>query len=280
LPDGPKLISLTFDDALEQHLDKVIPVLNEQGLHGTFYVHLSAPSLSHRFYEWQEAAQAGHELGNHTIFHPADARKSWVRGGNALDAYFPDRMRLEIEVANQWLNSLDGGCPRSFAYPCANPVLGRYGVVNRLLFRAGMRNTRWPGLMEKWGLDIGSTRMSYVEQVKDLFVAARISGLYIHETAGRPSGADRFSLQSAAVEMHSFNDMKGFIERSLAAGGWPILQFHGVGGGHHMDCGLKEFEALVSWLAECHSERVCTVARGALKRFGPTDTLKSAAEHA
>ena len=268
IPPEP-MISLTFDDALEVHLDTVIPRLNDHGLQGTFYAHLSAPSLARRFANWQAAAQVGHEIGNHTIFHPEEARKTWVRGGNALDEYFPDRMRLEVEVANQWLDAIDGGRQRSFAYPCANPVLGKYGYFNRMLFRLGLRQTRWPGLVAKWGLDLGNTHTSYVDQVADLFVAARISGLHLHQAALADSSADRYLLPSAVVEQHTFSEMQGFIERSLAAGGWPILQFHGVGGGHHMNCDLGEFEALVAWLAGHHRPRVKTVARAALDRFGP-----------
>lgn len=266
------MISLTFDDGLDEHLDYVVTLLDEYRLPGTFYVHLSAPSLARRHAEWSEAARRGHELGNHTIFHPADVRKSWVRPGNSLDEYFPDRMRLEIEVANQWLDSMDGGRPRSFAYPCSNPVLGSYGIFNRSLFRVGLRNTRWPGLVEKLNLDFGSTRKSYVEIVSELFPAARIGGLQMHETAEHRHHQDPYRLCSAAVETHSFDAMKGFVQRSLAAGGWPILQFHGVGGGHHMDCDRGAFRALAKWLAEYHHDRVCTVVAGATRMFrSPAD---------
>ena len=262
------IISLSFDDALDQHLDNAVPILNEARLTGTFYTHLSAPSLASRFNEWKQVANTFHELGNHTIFHPADERKTWVRPGNALDSYFPDRMSLEAEVANQWLDSIDGGALRSFAYPCSNSFLGRYGVVNRALFWLGQRNTRLPGFVEKFGIDFGSSRESYIDEIRQLFVAARGGGLHIHQQAPDVSKINQYLLPSAAVENHSFSEMKGFIERSLESGGWPILQFHGIGGGHHMDCEFSEFRALVNWLAEHHAKRVVTVAQGAIKLFG------------
>jgi hypothetical protein len=147
--------------------------------------------------------------------------------------------------------------------PCSNPVLGRYGLVNRILFRLGLRHTRWPGLVERLRLDIGSTKRNYANDIAELFVAARIGGLHLHQSAPVLTQADRLFLPSAAVEMHSCKDMQGFIERSLAAGGWPILQFHGVGGGHRMDCDPAEFRALVEWLANGYRDQVCTIAQGA-----------------
>ncbi|GEM_PF-2429160 len=140
------MISLTFDDALDQHLDVVLPILDEAQLHGTFYAHLSAPSLNRRIDEWKSLAQSGHEIGNHTIFHPADARKSWVSEGNALDLYSIDRMEMELQLANKWLTVIDGQTQRTFAYPCSNTVLGSYGKINQFLFRAGLPNTRGPRL--------------------------------------------------------------------------------------------------------------------------------------
>ena len=38
-PEGIQgAVSLTFDDALETHLDTAIPCLDDHGFHGTFYV--------------------------------------------------------------------------------------------------------------------------------------------------------------------------------------------------------------------------------------------------
>jgi Polysaccharide deacetylase len=274
-------ISLTFDDALDEHLDHVVPILDQYGLSATFYAHLSAPSLSRRFNEWRDVALSGHEIGNHTIFHPADSRKHWVREGNALASYSIDRILLEVEVANQWLDALDGGRIRTFAFPCSNPMLGRYGLVNRLLFRLGLRDTRWPGIVESLHLDFGSTRQSYEAAISKFFFAARGGGLMLDQVAPSTCLANRFMLPSAAVESHhDWNQIERFVERSLSGGGWPILQFHGVGGGHHMNCSLAMFERLVSWLSEHHHERVVTVATGAMQVFDdPGQSGREEARH-
>jgi sialate O-acetylesterase len=262
------LISLTFDDALDQHLDNALPALNDAGLRATFYAHLSAPALSLRMTEWSTLAAAGHEIGNHTIFHPADMRKSWVREGNALDLYTLDRMDMELELANQWLAAIDGRRERTFAYPCSNSILGSYGPLNKMLFRMGLRNTRWPGLIERWGTDVCNSRQCYQSLMSKYFIASRGGGLYLSESSPSISSIDRNCLPSAAVEGHSFEAMRDFVTRSTERESWAILQFHGIGGGHHMDCDLSQFQKFVTWLAKHHQEKVVTVVNGARNLFG------------
>ena len=242
------MISLTFDDAIDEHLDVAAPLLDQFGLVATFYTHLSSDTFFERRSEWKQLALTGHEIGGHTVFHPADSRKLWVSEGIALDQYGPDRMRQELAVANQYLTSLDGRQGRTFAYPCSNSTLGHYGMICKSLFRMGLRNTRLPRMVERCRMDFGSTRFEYSSIVSEFFSAARSGGLYLSMTSPPADQLPRFHLPSAAVDGHSFAEMREFIERSLGAKGWPILQFHGVGGGHHMDCDRSEFEKLMAWL--------------------------------
>lgn len=271
------LVSLTFDDALEQHLDVAIPVLNEAKLVGTFYAHLTAPALSRRCAEWRAAALAGHELGNHTVFHPATAQKSWVQDGNAIEGYSLDRMRQELLVANQWLAALDDQDFRTFAYPCSNRMLGRSGWPCQLLRRIGLRQTRWPGLLERMGCDWGSTRVDYKPVVAELFPAARGGGLTLSGNVPAIESMDRWCLPSAAVESHSFADMSGFIKRAMADKTWAILQFHGVGGGHGMNCDASTFRDLVRWLEEHYADCVVSARDGADHIWGRTSAKRQSA---
>ncbi len=261
------MISLSFDDALDEHIDNAWPVMRSHGLCGTFYTHLAAPSLTRRTDCWRALAMDGNELGNHTIFHPADSRKEWVRPGNALDYYTLDRMRLEIEVANSWLHSIDGQAERTFAYPCCNSTLGSIGLAQKLLRRIGLQNTRLPGWSRKLHLDFGNTQHSYREVVIENNIAGRGGGLFIEGTAPPIASISKSDLPSAAVFGHSFETMAAFIERSLANDGWPILQFHGIGGGHPMDCSLNEFTKLVEWLGSKYRREVVTVLSGAKTLF-------------
>src|SRR5688572_26561303 len=63
-------VSLTYDDALNIDLDKVIPALDSVKLKGTFYLIASSKAFTNRLKEWKLAANNGHEIANHSLFHP------------------------------------------------------------------------------------------------------------------------------------------------------------------------------------------------------------------
>src|ERR1017187_10539301 len=83
-PGGAKAaVALTYDDGVDADLDHAIPDLDARNLRATFYVPGSSASLSKRMEEWRTAARRGHELGNHTLFHPCLTRipgeeRTWV----------------------------------------------------------------------------------------------------------------------------------------------------------------------------------------------------------
>lgn len=212
-----------------------------------------------RLKEWKEAAAIGHELGNHTIFHPATEKKSWVRPGNAIENYSQDRMRLELETASEWLCSIDNEASRSFAYPCSFTEVGTPGWMIKLICKMGFQNTRIPGLTKKLHLNFGSTQQSYQPIVENLFVAGRAGGLLMDDEIPAIENWNRWALYSVAIESHSFNEVRQFIERGLKSNRWSIIQFHGIEGGHHMDCSLQVFRDIVHWLADNYHEQTKTV---------------------
>lgn len=118
----PKLaISLSYDDALESQLDNAIPALNKYQLKASFYVVPSAPAFQQRLLEWKQAAQQGHELGNHSLFHACRSSKPnrlWVPAHNDLDKRPLPAMIEEIKVANVLLQALDGKTERTLTPPC------------------------------------------------------------------------------------------------------------------------------------------------------------------
>ncbi|MCL2285707.1 MAG: polysaccharide deacetylase family protein, partial [Firmicutes bacterium] len=78
--------AITADDSSHCHLDYVVPMLDEVGMLGTFFVNpgMGGPgtigerghvgnngfwSFTYRTDEWQAVADRGHELGNHTMHH-------------------------------------------------------------------------------------------------------------------------------------------------------------------------------------------------------------------
>jgi len=67
-PDATQCaVSLSYDDSVPVHHREVAPLLEKHGLRGTFY--LSALTIENPE-AWKIVAAAGHELGNHSLFHP------------------------------------------------------------------------------------------------------------------------------------------------------------------------------------------------------------------
>ena len=264
-----RLISLTFDDALPEHLDVVAPILNEHGFHGTFYTHLSAPDFAPRAGCWKKLSEQGHELGNHTIFHPADSQKSWVTSANAIDDYSVERMAAELRAANDWLTLLDGKADRSFAYPCSNSVVGRHGVLRRSIRNTRLERTRLATWLDAFP-GPGDTRSSYRSAAENLFTACRGGGLTLCDEIPATDRMDRFMLPSVSIENDPLENIQHFVNRGWSGSKWPILQFHGVGGDHGQNCAPKVFEKFVHWLA---SEGACvmTITNAASEVLPPAE---------
>lgn len=239
------IVSLTFDDALDCHLDTAMPALEASGLAGTFFVNLNADSLVNRWQEWSVAHSRGHELGNHTIFHPAVSSKSYITAGNALENYTLDRMRLEIETANRWLAALDGCERRTFAYPCSNPMLGRPGWSKRLLTRLGLERTRMMGWLHSYPrLDVGSTETDYSSLLPELFASARGGGFPCGKI-GPISESQRYKVPCVSADGLDEAVLTSSLEEAAACGNWLVLMFHGIGGGHRLSCDVPVFNSLL-----------------------------------
>jgi len=68
-PDGKKMaLSLTFDDARLSQIDTGIPLLDKYGVKATFYI--SPGSMLQRTDGWKKAVNNGHDIGNHSVYHP------------------------------------------------------------------------------------------------------------------------------------------------------------------------------------------------------------------
>ncbi|HDM88590.1 MAG TPA: polysaccharide deacetylase, partial [Candidatus Bathyarchaeota archaeon] len=61
-------ISLTFDDGLTSQLRIAVPLLNEFGLRGTFYLNPRG-EWRRNLAPWREVFESGHEIGNHSLSH-------------------------------------------------------------------------------------------------------------------------------------------------------------------------------------------------------------------
>ena len=260
------MISLTFDDGLDCHLDKAVPILERYGLRGTFYVPVGGEEFERRHRDWRAAAQAGHELGNHTIFHPGVSSKTWVTEGIALESYSTDRMARELRAANTVLSLLDGQEERTFAFPCSNPWLGSPGWPRRILTRAGLDRTRLAGWVDRYQLDFGATKVDYTPVVKPLFYAARCGGMAPNALPKTPP--HRHQVRGVEGDGCTLAQLTAAVEAARQRQAWLVLVFHGIGGGHHMSCDEDVFDGLCDCLARGEEHTVVTFLQGAKRTWG------------
>src|SRR5689334_20706331 len=93
-------VALTYDDALNVHIDQVAPALDSISMKGTFYLSGYFPGCKDRLADWKKVASRGHELANHTLFHPCTktADRGWVKLEYDLASYSPARIADEIRM--------------------------------------------------------------------------------------------------------------------------------------------------------------------------------------
>ena len=194
-------VSVSYDDALPCHYEVVAPAWEAHGLGATFYTNIN--SLMDAPQAWREVAAKGHELGNHSIFHPCRKRgeSSWLADEYDLRAYTPRRWSDEMRVANAILSSIDGKGERSFGNTCCNTELGE-----------------------------GETLQSLDPLIEELFVAAR--GPHIDQVVD-VSTINFEALGHFGGDGCDFDRLRQEIDAAVTSGGWIIYMIHGVGEGTH-----------------------------------------------
>ena len=201
-PQGAEgAVSLSFDDGMRSQREVAVPLLNRYGIRATFYVN-PRDDYATMLAGWQDAAAAGHEIGNHTINHPCSKNHPFISefGRRALEEMNFDDIAWEIDETNRRLSeALPQQGPVSFAYPCYQPFVGR-----------------------------GPTRQSYVPVVLERCVAGRGRG----ELSNNPKHCDIGYLWSWPCERMVGQTMIGIVEQAAALGWWAILTFHGIHEGH------------------------------------------------
>lgn len=224
-PRGARLaVSLGYDDALASQLDHALPALQRHGLKASFYLTLASDTLVTRLPEWQRAAAAGHELGNHTLFHPcsrtAAPDRGWVAAHRDLDRMPLQAWLEEVRLANSFLQALDGQRQRTMTLPCGDTRVGGQPVLPAV---AG------------WFVAIKSRGGGFTPDVTT--VATTDIGVEV------PAG-----LSGETLIAHA--------ERAAAASNGRALlsfTFHGIGG-DHLAISAAAHEALLQHLA-AHPER-------------------------
>lgn len=214
------VVVLTYDDAINADLDNVIPALDSMNLKGTFYLIGSSSVITQRLDEWRRAAAEGHELGNHTLFHPCDGNlpgRSWVTPEDDLSKYTLARAVNEIRVTNTLLKAIDGREERTFAYPCG---------------------------------DLKAGGQFFYNQLKNDFVAARgvTPGLQTIDQV------DLDDIDCYGINGQDADYMINLVKQAMKTHTLLVFLFHGVGGGHNINVSLQAHSALLHFLAAHRGE--------------------------
>jgi len=209
-------VVLTYDDAIDQHLDNAVPVLDSLHLKATFYLTAFSTSIQKRLSEWKKLGAKGYELGNHTLYHPCDASmsgRSWVQPENDLSKYTVKRIENEIRMTNVFLQSLDGKTKRTFAFTCGDSKVADSAFIN------GMK--------------------------KD-FVAARSVRNEMHQI----NEVDLYNVDCYVVNNASFIDMKQWVDKAMQTNALLVILFHGVGGGNSLNVSLDDHRKILSYIKQ------------------------------
>jgi len=215
-PEGKEMgLSLTFDDARLTQIDKGIPLLDKYGVKATFYV--SPDNMLQRLDGWEKAIINGHDIGNHSIFHPCSGNFKWSRQ-TALEDYTLARMQTELDSANTFIKGMLGVVPVSFGYPCGQTFIGR-----------------------------GTMTGSYVPLIAAMFETGRG---WRNEGPNDPAYCDMAQLTGMELDGKSFDEIKQLIESAKDQGAWLILVGHEMNNGGNQTSLLFTIEEICKYATD------------------------------
>jgi sialate O-acetylesterase len=208
-------VVLTYDDAINEHLDNAVPVLDSVGLKATFYITAFSTSVQKRMGEWKTLAGKGYELGNHTLHHPCmgGTGREWVSKEYDLRDYTVKRIEDETKMTNLFLQALDGKTKRTFAFTCGDMKIEDSSFMN------GMRAD---------------------------FVAARA----VRDEMHKIHEVDLYNVDCYMVNNHSAQQMIEWVKKATETNSLLVILFHGVGGGNALNVGIAEHRAFLNYLKQ------------------------------
>lgn len=224
MADGPfpggrsAAIALTYDDALPCHRTVVGPALTARGLLGTFFPPAASDDLHEHVDGWRALAAAGHELGNHSIFHPCRGRDGadWPLPEYDLRTYTRKRVRDEWILADRVLRLIDGRERRAVGPGCGDVTIGANGAEE----------------------DFSA----------DLLPLASIIRLGGEQRL--PLGPPPTVCRGMVIDHRRADEVFPLVEQVLEHGGWCCLIAHGVGAGTHpLMVDPTEHERLLDFIA-------------------------------
>ncbi len=209
-------VVLTYDDGLNVDLTNVIPALDSVGLKGTFYISDYFDGLKDQIFKWRKAAAEGHELGNHTVWHPCEGGRpgrEFVKPDVDLNNYTVSRMVKEIKTMNNILKAIDGKTERTFAYPCGD-------------------------------MKIHDT--AYLDGMKNDFVAAR----GVTPAMQTINKVDLYNVDCYGINSETGEQLINLVKQAMQTHTLLVFLFHGVGGEHSLNVSLEAHSALLHFLQQ------------------------------
>lgn len=208
-------VVITYDDAIDQHLDNAVPLLDSLGLKATFYVTAFSTSMQARMNEWKKLAENGHELGNHTLYHPClgGTGREWVRAEYDMRSYTVQRMVDEVRMTNLFLRLLDGKTKRTFAYTCGDMKIGD---------------------------------SSFIGALKTDFVAAR----GVTSRLNILGQTNLWNVDCFGVNGESAAQLIAWVKNAMQTKSLLVVLFHGVGGGNGLDVSLAAHREFLQFLKQ------------------------------
>lgn len=192
-------LSLTYDDALDCHLDLVAPALESFGFRGTFYTPINE-TLMGRMDAWAALSRNGHELGNHTLFHPCRSYggSDWIKSWRDLKTYDLARWEAEVDLANVILNKIESRTDRSYGNTCHHNLIGPDGDT-----------------------------LCLDPHIPTRFVAGRGTKRDVVESID-PHNITPGNLGTPGGDGLTLSCLKGLVDMAIERGHWIILTFHHV----------------------------------------------------
>jgi len=208
-------VVLTYDDAINQHLDNAITVLDSLKLKATFYVTAFSQSMQTRLNDWKKLATKGHELGNHTLYHPCigGQGREWLPKEYDMNYYTVKRMVDETRMTNLFLQAIDGKTKRTFAFTCGDMKVGDSSFINTM---------------------------------KNDFVAARA----VRDEMHKINEIDLYNVDCYMVNNHSFEQMKEWVDKAIQTNSLLVILFHGVGGGNALNVSLQAHRDILKYIKQ------------------------------
>lgn len=207
-------VVLTYDDALNVHQTNAIPALDKFGLKGTFYLSDYFGGLQAQIPKWKTAAANGHELANHTVFHPCTGGlpgREFVKPDYDLNNYSLGRITDEIKTMNTLLHAIDGKSQRTFAFPCNDQKI---------------KDT------------------FYYNNVQNEFMAARA----VRSEMLSIDKVDLKIVPSYMINGESGEQLIALVKQAIANKTLLVFLFHGIGGEHGLNVSLDAHSQLLQFL--------------------------------